>query len=580
MLAELLAAAQADQPLWMPELRRHFALEPSARPVILRLTRFDGTQLDYPCHIPLWENEAQRRFCADFLYACVYNILAANSGCQMLLFFDRADPELTALYDSLDSVFQLRRTKRDGYGKVINIAGRIAAGSGASAFHFAASDLAEYSPLQPAPESPASGLDAYLRSLSSAAGTLHLCGVDVGGSDIKLVVSAGDRLISAKEYDWNPAGCAEAKELLDPILLLTRLMRACLASTLSSVPQELQLKLTAALAKDASVQQMQNAVEETEACLGERIDVLDGIGVSFPDIVIEDRILGGETPKTNGLRLNASLDYEKEFRKLSELKTSLLRLCRRTGRVRLTNDGNMAAFSAAMELACSCEADRVRQGVVAHSLGTDLGTGWLLPDGSIPPLPLEMYDAVLDLGSFSSRAFSPEDLRSTRNANSGLSGARRYMGQSAAYRLAWQFKPALLADFTVRDGDLLTIAVKPEDLRKPCLEHLMSCAEAGDSAACDVFRHIGRNLAVVTEEMDYLLRPAARTRFLFGRFVKRPAVFDLLREGFESRIKDICLLPSNGEMARTPLMRQLAALPEMTVAQFGQAVGAVYFSLT
>ena len=54
--------------------------------------------------------------------------------------------------------------------------------------------------------------------------------------------------------------------------------------------------------------------------------------------------------------------------------------------MRITNDGNMAAFSAAMELACGGETG-LEGGVLAHTLGTDLGSGWLLPDGSVPELP-------------------------------------------------------------------------------------------------------------------------------------------------------------------------------------------------
>jgi hypothetical protein len=218
--------------------------------------------------------------------------------------------------------------------------------------------------------------------------------------------------------------------------------------------------------------------------------------------------------------------------------------------------------------------------VIAHSLGTDLGTGWLTEEGTIPALPLEMYDMILDLGSFQSRAYPPQDLRSTRNENSGLPGARRYMGQAAAYRLAYKRKAALLDGFTARDGELLTIAAQPQDLRKPCLEHLMQRAEAGDEDACAVFRDIGESLSVTAREMEYLLDPAAKNRFLFGRFVKRPAVFRLLEEGFSRGIEGVRLIPSDENLADTPLMRALANAPDATVAQFGQAVGAIYFALT
>ena len=351
-------------------------------------------------------------------------------------------------------------------------------------------------------------------------------------------------------------------------------MRACLAAG-APLPEHLR----EALKTNAPLALIREAVEAAEARLGSAVNVLDGVGLSYPDIVIGDRVLGGETPKTDGMRRNTALDYEAEFKKISGLKEALLGLCRPGASVRITNDGNMAAFTAAMELAFSGGTD-LADGVIAHSLGTDLGTGWLTADGTIPALPLEMYDLILDLGSFRSRAFPPKDLRSTRNGNSGLPGALRYMGQAAAYRLAYQQKHALLDGFAVQEGKILTIATHPKDLRKPCLEHLMCCAEEGDAEAAEVFRDIGQNLSVVTREMEYLLHPAAKSRFLFGRFVKRPGVFALLEEGFHRSVDDIQLIPSDEDLASTPLMRSLAQSPDATVAQFGQAIGSIYFAMS
>ena len=581
MLSTLLERARRDEPLWLPELREGFLADPAARPLFLRLTLHDGTERDFPCALPRWENEEECRFAAEFLYACVYNILAVNSGRKMTLFFDTADPALCTLYDSLESVFQLHAAQRRGYGKVISIAGRIAASFGGGAFRFASADLAEYAPLPQTPESPApAALDERLRAICREAGTLGLCGIDVGGTDIKLAVSDGKRLVCTREYDWNPASYAAAEEITGPVLCLTRLMRACLAASRAPVPEDVRSALDAALQKDAPLETVTAAVERAEAALGGGIDVLDGVGLSFPDIVIGDRILGGETPKTDGMRRNRARDYEAEFKKLGLLRDQLLALCKAGGRVRVTNDGNMAAFTAAVELAHGENAAELSDGVVAHSLGTDLGTGWLTAEGTIPALPLEMYDTILDLGSFRSRDYPPEDLRSTRNENSGLPGARRYMGQAGAYRLAQKRRPALLEGFTERDGELLKIKTAPQDLRKPCLEHLMQRAENGDADACAVFRDIGENLSAAAREMDYLLHPAAKSRFLFGRFVKRPAVFRLLEEGFHKGAPGLRLIPSDEGLACTPLMRALAGMPNVTVAQFGQAVGSIYFALT
>ena len=580
MIQALLARARADSPLWLPDLRAAFLHDPASKPMTLRLTLHDGGQRDYPCAVPRWEGEDERRFVTDYFHACVYNILAASSGRELRLFFDTADAELCALADSLDEAFQLHAAKRHGYGKVINIAGRIARRCGSPAFRFTRSDLRDYAPLPSAPAETPAPLDEKLRALCQSAAGLALCGVDVGGTDIKLALSDGERLLCTKEFDWNPEAYQTAEEITEPILLLTRLMRCCLAAERGACPEAVRAALRAALDKASPLSAMREAVEAAEAYFGSEIRALDGVGLSFPDIVIDDCILGGETPKTYGMRCNEALDYEAEFAKISGLKEKLLSLCRAGGRVHITNDGNMAAFTAAVEIAHSEDAHMLRDGVVAHSLGTALGTGWLQADGTIPALPLEMYDMILDLGSFRSRAFAPDDLRSTRNENSGLPGARRYMGQAAAYRLAQKLDPSLLDGFTEYAGELLCIKTAPEDLRKPCLEHLMRKAEAGDPAACEVFRSIGGNLAVVSREMEYLLHPAAQARYLFGRFIKRPAVFALLDEGFRAGAAWLRLIPSDEGLANTPLMRALADRPDVTVAQFGQAVGSIYFALT
>ena len=239
----------------------------------------------------------------------------------------------------------------------------------------------------------------------------------------------------------------------------------------------------------------------------------------------------------------------------------------------------MAAFTAAMELSEGGRAEEIARGVLSHSLGTDLGTGWLQENGTIPAIPLELYDLLLDLGNHIYAAHPPEDLRSTRNENSSLPGIRRYLGQAAAYRLAWLRNSSLIAPFVQQRGDILMIPTEPEDLRKPCLEQLMQLAAEGNTDAEEVFREIGKNLAVVAEEMHWLLGDTPPKRFLFGRFVKSTRCFALIREGFEEAETGIRLEAADEGLANTPLMRQLAAASHVTVAQFGQAIGAIYYSL-
>lgn len=553
MISDLIRAAEQGEALWMPDLRKAFNSDPGAAELVLRLSLIRGGCRDYILRLPRWQTPEEQRFVAEYFYACVYNLLSVCSGRELCLFLDPDNEQIVALAGSLSVVFQVGNSERSGYGKVINIADRLCSAEGFPPFCFTTTDRKNYIPAvskSTAPE-PEHSLAECLQSLSRLAESRVLCGIDIGGTDIKLCMSVNGRLICTGEFDWNPAAASTAEDILRPVAeQLYRLrMKTAELLGLSELPRP------------------------------------DAIGLSFPDIVLDNRILGGETPKTDGLRRNPSLDYEQEFRKLSCLKELLLLQCHPGATVRIINDGHMAAFTAAMELASGSDVAGCRDnsflkdGLIAHSLGTDLGTGWLRPDGSIPPFPLELYDLILDLGNMPASCLPPEDLRSTRNKNSGLRGARRYLGQSAAFRLAQDLDPSLLQGFTVEEDGCLQISTRHADLRKPCLEHLMRLADTGHPAAAEIFRRIGMHLAVISREFEYLLPTGTATRYLYGRFVKLPSCFRLLCDGFASLEPRMHLAAADESLALTPLMRQLAARPDVTVAQFGQAVGALYYGL-
>ena len=98
---------------------------------------------------------------------------------------------------------------------------------------------------------------------------------------------------------------------------------------------------------------MRDACEGMEALLGGRLEGFDAIGLCFPDVVVRGRIVGGETPKTQGMRENRALDYETEFAKLAGLCERLRAYAREGGAVLNTNDGPMAAFTSAVEQAAA-----------------------------------------------------------------------------------------------------------------------------------------------------------------------------------------------------------------------------------
>lgn len=557
MLDQWIAEARAGRPVWIGDVREGC---PDAVPVVLQLQLQDGGLRQLSMPLPRWQTPEQRDFVSRYAAACAYNALSALSAREAAFYLDLREEDTAALLGQMEEVFQVHRTRRSGYGKVINIADRLCRGFGGGAFSFAIRDIRHLPPL---PETKPEG-GALLPRLRQAVRRTDrgvCCGIDVGGTDIKAAVSRDGRLLCVKEYDWDPASSSTAEGILAPMELLVRLMACCAAGPIT--PQ-----LRRALRRDATDREMAQAVAAHPAA---KPDVL---GVSFPDIVIRDKVAGGETPKMKGMRDNPALDYEAAFGEIRELRQRLLPLCAPGAAVHLANDGHIAAFTAAAELAFSGDVPDLSGGVIAHSLGTDFGFGCLLPDGSIPQTPMELYDFLLDLGSLHRAQLPPEDLRSTRNENSGLAGARRYLGQAAAFRLAAERQPRLLTGFARREEGLLTI---PGDLRKPCLEHLMDRAQAGDPDARWVFRQVGVHLGQISRELDWVMAPGTQVRYLFGRFVKSPVCFRLMAEGCRSVLPRLRLEAADEDLACTPLMRDLAG-QDVTVAQFGQAVGAMYFA--
>lgn len=571
MLNKFCSLSQKGEAVWINDIRVAFDADKNARPLALRLTCLDGSGRGYGCPVPHWSNVQERGFVRDYLTARIFNVLSCWSGRELTVYFDTNDSEMAALVEECIAAFR----NVPGLKKVLNVAARLCRGTGNAPFEMKTGDIAAMPVLKSTVEKTAGQLGGRLRAAVDGCARGAYCGMDVGGTDIKLAAALDGRLLAVKEYDWNPAASPTADGITEPMMMLARLMRACVIA--DSLPKDhgAQAMLADALRKDADDEAIRAAISACEDAAAE-LPLFDGLGLSFPDIVIGSRILGGETPKTKAMRENPDIDYETEFAKLGRVSETLAALCRASVRVRIINDGPMAAFSAAAELAA--DGAELTRGVVAYAMGTDLGSGWIDARGDIPEIPLELYDLLLDLGSAPWKHIPPEDIRSVRNENSGLSGVRRYLGQAATYRLAQELQPSLLDGLTEETDGIIRIKAAPQDMRKPALERLMTAAADGNGAAREIFRRIGLNLAALTEEMEYLLSTGTDSRYIFGRFAKIPGCFALIREGFGSVLPDMKLIAADDGLARSGLMRQLARLDGVTVAQFAQAVSAIYYS--
>ena len=542
--------AEADETVYITDVRRSFdKLGTCAFHIHVHM--YDGETEVFVLSLPEWETAGQREFVAEYIRAFVFNLLSTLGALRIVIYLDTAQTGLKEIAEGLREDFQMRlaKTERTGYGKSLNVNERTvrALFGGTEEFTMEVRDLSEEPESAAAPAEPAG--TAVFAELPGRAEKAFLLGVDVGGTDIKFAVSRDGKLVHCEELNWAPASFSCVEQLTDPVM---------------------------------------EAAERLMKQFGEGRK-WDGIGLSWPDVIIRNMIVGGETTKTKGLRENKDRDYEEQFAQLTGLCGRLGEYTESGNGVMCCNDGPMAAFTDAVEMAAAGE--DISKGFIAYSLGTELGTGWILPDGSIPEIPLEFYQCIIDLGSRRARQYKADDVRSCLNVNTLLPGTlQKYTGQSGVFRLACkelpQSEPAFYEEVLRRglfrvsaDGSFIEVPTEPEDKRKECLEFFMEKAASGESAVCrGIFRRIGEYIAVTWAENEYMFHPAAKERTLFGRLVKRQECFDLIKEGAASREPALVLKNADSGLAVTPLMRQLEADPVFTVAQFAQAVGALHFA--
>lgn len=155
MLDQWIAEARAGRPVWIGDVREGC---PDAVPVVLQLQLQDGGLRQLSMPLPRWQTPEQRDFVSRYAAACAYNALSALSAREAAFYLDLREEDAAALLGQMEEVFQVHRTRRSGYGKVINIADRLCRGFGGGAFSFAIRDIRHLPPLpETKPEGGAMG---------------------------------------------------------------------------------------------------------------------------------------------------------------------------------------------------------------------------------------------------------------------------------------------------------------------------------------------------------------------------------------------------------------------------------------
>ncbi|TVQ29627.1 MAG: hypothetical protein EA382_00020, partial [Spirochaetaceae bacterium] len=540
MIDRLAEKIAEGRPVFIDQVRDAFDALTDRVPIGYRLVLPDGERaragvLSIPS--PSNVDDSIRQLSERYLLCEIYNLLTTLGGYRLELFVPPGQRDAERIVRSVAATFSVDAPigERAGVARVVNVIDRMVAalhGRSGLTHRFAIDVSVSDAPEHESVSFRTDPSDALARIAKRSTGTW--CGLDIGGTDIKAVLVVAGELTLVKEHDWNPARMTNVEQIIDPIVDIVRIFAAYAsvgAAKTADASRTDAVRRTDAIRRivDAVADRatdpagLSDAASAAEAVSGGAARVFDGIGLCFPDVVVRNKIVGGEVPKMLGLRSNRERSFDEQFAKLTDLDDLLARYCTDGGVVANTNDGPMAAFTAAVELAAMPDrptgGGAAAHGVFAHSLGTDLGTGLVLGDGTIPEIPLEVYNLVIDLGSLPYRDLPATDVRSIANTNTGVTGTlQRYASQTGAFRTAQLTFPAecptLMDEIeqsgyvhtttTADDERVVVVPEAPHDMRKAYLAFLMEQAEHQECAA-EVFRQVGEAIARTWVETERIL---------------------------------------------------------------------------
>lgn len=581
------------KPLFLSELQERISRLPAGERQEIRLLVWVNKEQEYRklCfEMPKGETlQGERELYRRYLLAMMNNLLVSFGGAGLELYFDETDQELKSLTEEAVAEFQADspRNDRKSYGVYLNYINRMNVFLGLGRFAFQLKDLSAWPKLDPekeyriyVPQKEEEELKLLKRTATELEGRC-ICSLDVGGNSIKGAVVKDGRALVLKEYQWYPTGCRTAQEMNDPMLLMVRFLSACTGL------MERDGNLAAAEAAFAKNVPYGQLLAETEAL--ERSGIctkgrFDAIVIGFPDIVVHNKIAGGESFKHQGMKNNPDTDYEVEFFKTSDLDELAAPYAKEGAPVVVLNDGNAASYITSVEQTFAPESFIDENGMFCCTIGTEMGTGFISRGGTIQHIPLEGFQHVIDLGNEEYRKYPPADLRSVNSTNTGIPGVvQKYISQMGLFRMAltalWESKDPLFEKLQEMGliaydagADTLYSVLEPEDRRGTLTRFLISQLSEGCPAVEEAFRMMGKAMGILIDQ-DRLIFPEITTRrLLSGGIIADDRAFALMREGLRAYNPSYDVMRLDEETMYSPLLRSMT--PEQR--SFNVAIGSAY----
>ena len=303
---QMLESAAAGDSVYINQVRTCFESLESNHAVEARLLLIDGAHYrHFTFKVPReLEEKSIRILAGDYLKAEIYNILSSLGGRTLSLYIDTSQTSLGKLLEEVKDEFGISQSRaaRRGYGRCVNVTDRMLealSGGGGDNFDIEVLDINAMPALPDYEEILNDDAEVFRRPVRML-GDKKVLGVDIGGTDIKLALICGGEILCMKEYDWFPAQFKESCQLVYPIELLCRLMSVRLAVALheKAIPEEVNELIAEAMKQDADHELMERACSKAEPCFTEEERRFDALGLCFPDVVVNDKIVGGEVYKT------------------------------------------------------------------------------------------------------------------------------------------------------------------------------------------------------------------------------------------------------------------------------------------
>jgi predicted NBD/HSP70 family sugar kinase len=394
--------------------------------------------------------------------------------------------------------------------------------------------------------------------------------LDVGGNSIKGAVVSDGKVIVVKEYRWYPTGLKTADEMNNPQIFMLRFLINYAMAIFSGSSYEEHESVVEAMCCNASYSCIEKANQYFESMGLSPYHKADAIVIGFPDIVVLNKIAGGESYKHRGMKNNLEIDYESEFFKTSDLDEKVKVFAKKDHPVIILNDGNTASFLISVEQACQKGSLLKENGMFANTVGTEFGTGFISRGGTIQYIPMEGFQHIIDLGNTDYSKYDGNDVRSTRNMNTGIPGTiQKYVSQLGLFRMAmsafcekdWPTVQRCIDKglFTYdKEKDFLQVVTEPASSRDTITRILVDeMLENGNTVIEEVFKSMGKALGVLIDQDKLIFPEVEGTRLLSGGIVACDTAFSIISDALGEHNNEYKVVRLDESSACIPLLRSI-----------------------